>query len=74
MTTSEGWYIPLIQSKLSEQIQSTLSKMDTIGTGTNCPAYREFRYSNMTENGVHGPTPGVRFIEVSVKSLRELTV
>ena len=26
----------------------------------------------MTENGAQGPTPGVRFIEVSVK--RELTV
>ena len=37
-----------------------------------CPAYRDLRYSKMTENGAQGPTPGVRLLEVSVK--RELTV
>ena len=27
---------------------NSLSKKDTVGTGTNCPAYEEFRYSKMT--------------------------
>ena len=50
------------------KLQSTLTKMDTIGTR----GYREFRYSKMTENGAQGPTSGVRLIQVSVK--RKLTV
>lgn len=32
-----------------------------------CQAYREFSYSEMTENGMHGPTPGVHIVEVSIK-------
>ena len=58
------------------EIQSTLSKSDTFGTGTKtvsvlerCPSYRE---SNKGSKERQGPTLGVRLIEVSVK--RESTV
>ena len=50
-------------------LQSTLSKTDTVGTGTKCPSYRE---SNKGSKERQGPTLSVRFKEVSVK--RESTV
>ena len=50
-------------------IQSTLSKTDTFGTGTKCPSYKE---SNKGIKERQGPTLSVRFTEVSVK--RESTV
>ena len=46
-----------------KRIQSTLPKMDTFGTGTMCPSYRE---SNKGSKEKQGPTVGVRFTEVSV--------
>ena len=64
---------PLLQSEfsiiiiafcsLSNQkiiLQSTLSKMDTYGTGTKCPSYRE---SNKGSKERRGPTLGVPFTE-----------
>ena len=51
------------------QLQSTLSKTDTFGTGIKCPSYRE---SNKGSKETQGPTLSVRFTEVSVK--RESTV
>ena len=50
-------------------IQSTLSKMDTFGTGTKCPSHSE---SNKGSKERQGPTLSVHFTEVSVK--RESTV
>ena len=42
---------------------NSLSKTDTFGTSTMCPSYRE---SNKGSKEKQGPTPGVRFTEVSV--------
>ena len=49
-------------------LQSTLLKMDTFETSSMCvlersPSYRE---SNKGSKEKQGPTPGVRFTEVSV--------
>ena len=67
---------PLLQSEfsiiiiafcsLSNQkiiLRSTLSKMDTYGTGTKCPSYRE---SNKGSQERQGPTLGVHFTEMYV--------
>ena len=50
-------------------IQSTLSKMDTFGSRTKCPSYRQ---SNKGSKERQGPTRSVHFTEVSVK--RESTI
>ena len=43
--------------------QSTLSKTDTLGTGTKCPSYKE---SNKGSKERQGPTISVCFTEVSI--------
>ena len=56
-------------------LQSTLSKTDTFGTGTKCPFLERcpsYRESNKENKEKQGPTLGVRLIEVSVK--RDSTV
>ena len=63
----ESNLLELIHSRID--VQSTLSKTDTFGIGTECPSYRE---SNKRSKERHGPTLRVPFTEVSVK--RELTV
>ena len=44
-------------------VQLTLSKTDTFGTGTKCPSYRE---SNKRIKEKQGPTLSVHFTEVSI--------
>ena len=41
----------------------TPSKMDTVGTGSSYPSYREFSYSNDCKMVGTGPTPGVRLVK-----------
>ena len=48
---------------LSNHVQSTLSKIDTFGTSTKCPSYRE---SNKRSKERQGPTLTVRFTEMSI--------